>query len=111
MDGKEIIALYENVAELTSHMLEAAREGDWERLVQLESVCSRQVQILQCNDAPVRMAGPDRERKVELITRILADDREIRLIAEPWMGRLSALINSAGTERKLSQAYGKTEEF
>ena len=31
---------------------------------------------------------------------------EIRNIAEPWMAKLSQLINSTGAERKLSQAYG-----
>ncbi|MEJ7805294.1 MAG: flagellar protein FliT [Telluria sp.] len=35
----------------------------------------------------------------------MAQDREIRTLTEPWMAELSALINSAGTERKLSRAY------
>ena len=45
-------------------------------------------------------------RKVQIIKQILAHDREIRTIAEPWMTKLSQLINSTSAERKLSQAYG-----
>jgi flagellar protein FliT len=108
MNGHEIISLYENVAMLTGHMLDAARSGDWARLVELESHCSRQVQTLRDDYPPALLAGEQRDRKVDLITRILANDREIRALTEPWMTRLSALINSTGAERKLSQAYGGT---
>jgi flagellar protein FliT len=108
MNGHEIISLYENVAALTGRMLEAARDGDWARLVELESHCSCQVQVLRDDYPPALLAGEQRNRKVELINRILANDREIRVLTEPWMTRLSALINSAGAERKLSQAYGGT---
>ncbi len=47
-----------------------------------------------------------RDRKVKIIQKILADDREIRNITEPWMTRLSMQINSVGAKRKLANAYG-----
>ncbi|MGI4847380.1 MAG: flagellar protein FliT [Janthinobacterium lividum] len=108
MDRAEMIALYENVAVLTGHMLEAARNSDWDRLVELESMCTRHVQTLRENVPPPQLAGQERDRKVDLINRILADDREIRRLTEPWMARLATLINSTGVERKLSKAYGST---
>ncbi|MFD2272944.1 flagellar protein FliT [Undibacterium arcticum] len=49
------------------------------------------------------------KKKVRIIRKILADDREIRIITEPWMAELSSLMNSAGTERKLSRVYGANQ--
>jgi flagellar protein FliT len=106
MNEQEIICLYEDVATITDQMLAAARSGDWEELTALEQRCAAQVSILKSGEAPVALTGAERERKVEIIKKILADDREIRNITEPWMAKLSMLINSTGTERKLNQAYG-----
>lgn len=110
MDNQEIIALYETVADITDKMLAAARTGDWEQLAALESRCSSQVEIIKQNDQPRQPLTPvAREHKTRIIKKILEDDRQIRDITEPWMAQLSAMINSAGTERKLSQAYGANQ--
>lgn len=105
MDTYEVIALYETVADITDQMLSAARDGDWDRLALLERRCAGHVETLK-SDTPAPLTGDIRVRKVQIINKILADDREIRNIAEPWMAKLSQMINSAGAERKLSQAYG-----
>lgn len=110
MDNQEIISLYETVADITDKMLAAARTGDWEQLAALESRCSSQVEIIKQNDQPRQPLTPvAREHKTRIIKKILEDDRQIRDITEPWMAQLSAMINSAGTERKLSQAYGANQ--
>lgn len=110
MNNQEILALYESVADITDQMLAAARTGDWEKLAALESRCSSQVEIIKQNDQPRQPLTPlAREQKTRIIKKILEDDRQIRDITEPWMAQLSAMINSAGTERKLSQAYGANQ--
>jgi flagellar protein FliT len=107
MDNQEILAVYETVADITEQMLAAARTGDWEQLASLESRCSSQVEILKKNDQPRQPLSPvASEQKIRIIKKILEDDREIRSITEPWMAQLSAMMNSVGTERKLSKAYG-----
>ena len=106
MNEQEIIYLYENVASITDQMLTAARVGDWDHLVTLESRCTDQVNILKTSEPPAPLSDKSRERKVEIIKKILADDKEIRNITEPWMNKLSTLINSTGAERKLNRAYG-----
>jgi flagellar protein FliT len=105
MNSHEILSIYENVAVITDQMLEAARNGDWEQLIALESDCASQVEILKNEDTPAPLPPVARERKVTIIKKILADDRAIRTITEPWMAELSLLMNSGGTRRKLSQAY------
>jgi flagellar protein FliT len=109
MNSDQIISLYETVSDLTGQMLIAARSRDWEKLAELESHCASHVQTLKDGEPAAALSGASRDRKVKIIHKILADDREIRTITEPWMAELAALINSAGTERKLSMAYGANQ--
>jgi flagellar protein FliT len=109
MNSEEVIALYEAVASLTGQMLDAARSSDWDQLTVLESQCARYVETLKHDEPPAAMTRDVREQKVRIIKKILADDREIRQLTQPWMEQLSALINSTSTERKLSQAYGANQ--
>lgn len=106
METQDLLAVYENVASITNEMVVAARNGNWEQLALLELHCSSQVETLKKFDSGVSLSGEHRDKKVEIIRKILADDQQIRAITEPWMKQLSGLMHSAGTERKLSQAYG-----
>ena len=106
MKSTELIDLYENVAVITDKMLHAARQRDWELLCQLESNCSSTVAIIQKNEVPVPLTPELKERKISMIKKILADDKEIRDITEPWMAELADLMQSNQTSRKLNQAYG-----
>jgi flagellar protein FliT len=105
MNTHNTITLYEQLAQLTREMLYAAQRDDWDRLVALETQCSQKIQTLRSLQPAPLLSGALREQKVTLINRILADDRAIRSLTEPWMTRLATLINSTGTERKLSRTY------
>lgn len=107
MSDDAVIFAYEGLSQLTDRMLEAARAGEWDKVVALESDFSRQVQTLPTIDAGSTLSPASREHKVRLIHAILANDREIRDLASPWMSHLSALLNSHGNRRKLA-AYGRT---
>ena len=111
MNSEEVISLYESVAQITQQMLAAARQGDWEQLATLESHCAGHIHTLQMREAPVKISGELRTRKVAVIKQILADDRAIRDITEPWIAQLSNLINSGNTERKLSMTYGSHSAY
>ena len=106
MNCNEVISLYETVADITDQMLAAARRADWDQLAALEARCSGHIETLKSDEPPAPLPGAVRERKVQIIQKILADDRAIRTITEPWMAQLSNMMNSASAERKLSQAYG-----
>ncbi|MDO8651599.1 MAG: flagellar protein FliT [Undibacterium sp.] len=106
MNSIELISMYENVAEITDRMLSAAREGDWDLLTKLETDCSLRVQNLKSHESPSEMPQDLRNKKIQIIRKILADDKEIRDITEPWMVQLSNLMKNSESNRKLSQAYG-----
>lgn len=105
MNSHEVIELYETVAVITKQMLSAARSGDWDQVTLLESRCAVYVETLKTEKPLVKLSGNVRVRKVQIIQMILADDREIRNIAEPWMAQLAQMMISTGAERKLTQAY------
>ncbi|HYD60991.1 MAG TPA: flagellar protein FliT [Noviherbaspirillum sp.] len=95
MDSHEVLSLYESVADITRQMLDAARSGDWEQLAELESRCSTQVAMIKNEEPLTPMTGVVRDRKVKIIRKILEDDRQIRDITEPWMARLTSIMNNA----------------
>ena len=111
MNSEEVINLYESVAHITKQMLVAAREERWDQLTALESNCAGYIDTLQMGEAPIKLTGDLRNRKIALIKQILADDRDIRDITEPWMAQLSKLICSGNVERKLSMTYGNHQAY
>jgi flagellar protein FliT len=106
MTSQEILSIYEAMVALTEQMVQAAAASNWDELVLLEQRCAAHVRQLQDAVPPVALDTGNRERKIEAIRKLLDDDRKIRDLTTPWMTRLSALINSTGTERRLASAYG-----
>jgi flagellar protein FliT len=113
----DTLPIYENMAVISEQMLTAARNANWELLSVLENRSSQylaqlnqnsvegavETQIDNSNDAL-------RERKVAIIKKILADDRDIRNLTEPRLTELSDLIKNTKNERKLVRAYGVSPE-
>jgi flagellar protein FliT len=98
MSSKEdYFARYEAIAAISDRMLSAARESDWNELVELQEEYRHLVDALKAADGGIRLTDAERSRKFELIRQILADDAAIRDLASPCMVRLSALF--AGTAR------------
>lgn len=109
MNSFELLTVYEKVAHITSKMLEAARANDWELLAKLENDCSNQVSTLRQFEGPSELPSDLKAKKITIIKQILADDRAIRDITEPWMKNLANLMKSSSTSRKLSQSYGANQ--
>ena len=106
MNSEQIISIYEAVSSLTGQMLAAAQPRDWENLAALESHCTDHVATLKQAEPALPLTGELRAKKIRIIHQIMAQDREIRNLTEPWMAQLSKLINSNGTQRRLANAYG-----
>jgi len=106
MNEQEIVSLYEAMVGITDQMLAAATANDWDRLATLELQCAACVRQLKANGDGQPLAGQERVRKVDAIRRMLAADRQIRDLTQPWMAKLSAMINNKGNERRVARAYG-----
>ena len=108
MTSQEVLTIYEAMAVLTEQMVAAAASADWDNLVLLEQQCATHVRQLKEQEPALALEGKSRERKIDAIRKMLDDDRKIRDLTMPWMSRLSSLINSTGTQRRLVNAYGRS---
>lgn len=88
------ISLYEEVAKITSNMLSAAHQNDWDKLTELENGCANCVEKLQGYAMAESLNSADRCRKIALLKTILANDRQIRQLTEPWIHRIGELLGS-----------------
>lgn len=109
-DHTDTVALYEEVAQITSKMLSAAYQHDWDRLTELEAGCAHCVERLKGCAAAETLSAEARQQKIVLLKTILANDRQIRQLTEPWMQRISKLLGTASKECKLARTYGSPPE-
>ncbi len=100
-----VLAQYETMAAQSRAMLVAARESDWDEVVRLERDCARIVGDLKARGEPP-LTDVERKRKMEIIRAMLADDAEIRDLAQPWLAQLSKLISNTAARRNIDRAYG-----
>ncbi|QBE62638.1 flagellar protein FliT [Pseudoduganella lutea] len=87
MNSTDVLSMYENIAGLTSKMAMAAQASDWTTLGRLETQCA--VQSVAAIGGVPALEGNARQRKIDLLKQIMANDRAIRDVTEPWMGRLN----------------------
>ncbi|SHH16417.1 flagellar protein FliT [Massilia sp. CF038] len=82
MTSNEVLAMYENIAVLTGKMANAAQAGDMQSLAAMEVECARH-SAAAAHGVPALEAAP-RMRKIDLLKQIMANDRAIRAVTEPW---------------------------
>jgi len=98
------IELYEEMSLLSSRMVAAARDRDWDNLVELEHGVSALRKALLAIPEDHRAAAIDLARKHNLIQRILEDDAEVRRHTEPWMERVRHFLGDSDRLRELQRA-------
>ena len=101
----EVIAKYQAAWRLTHHMLEAARNNNWDGLIDLEK--ERRILITQVMESNKHAMAEQssRESQAELIRKILAADEEIASLTKTWMAEVAEILNSVSAGKKLEQAY------
>ncbi len=92
-----LLNYYEAIEQASQDMLRAAREGDWDRVVKLESACALLISHLKHAAAKKALAPDEAQLKSRIMQRIVINDAEIRQLAEPWLDDLDRLL--AGRNR------------
>jgi len=101
----DLLLQYAALLQQSQQLLDAARKGDWDRVVELEPVYAATSQTLQEQERECKWTEAAQLTKRELIRAILAADQETRQLVEPRRLELSQIIGSLGTEMKLQKAY------
>ena len=105
MSASKIVTNYESLSHLTGQMREAAEQGKWDDLVVLENRCSQHVETMKPVDVVAALDESARQRKIQLIKKILADDAVIRSRTEVWMEQMQRIMSSNRQEQRLQHAY------
>jgi len=108
--GEEIIAVYECLLEIMKQMLDAARAGEWERVVALERQCKHMVASLAGKEQREILQPALQQRKAAIIGKVLRLDAEIRNIAQPWLQHLQNVLGTAVRKQRLHHAYAQGSE-
>ncbi len=106
LGAEEVLSLYESVARASGRMLAAARAADWDGLVAHEGQCAQLIERLRTAGGAEALRGSALERKREIILGVLADDAEIRRLAQPRLARLQDMLYAGANRRRLDGAYG-----
>jgi len=102
---------YEQIAEITEAMLEAARKGDWGEVLRLGQQYCEMVEQLRTRDAdPVPLDQSERVAKHDLLVRILESDAATRDLAMPQLARLGELLGRMKRQQSLLHTYGVPDD-
>lgn len=99
------IELYEEMSQLSSRMVAAARAGDWENLIELERDVIGLRNALMATPEDADAPATNVARKRSLIQHILEDDAEVRRHTEPWMEHVRQYLGDSARRREVHNAY------
>jgi flagellar protein FliT len=94
-----LLQYYEAIETASRDMLDAARAGDWDRVVKLEGACAVLISQLKHAASEHGLGREEAQLKSRIMQRILVNDAEVRVLAEPWLEDLDKLL--AGQPRNV----------
>lgn len=100
-----MLAHYQAVADTVARMLEAAREADWDALLEHERGCGQLIEQLRNGIEHAPLEGGAARRKAALIRQMLGHDAEIRRLTQPWLARVESLLRTDSNRRRVDDAY------
>lgn len=92
-----LLNYYEAIEQASQDMLEAARNGNWDEVVKLESACALLISQLKHAASKKALGAEEAQLKSRIMQRILVNDAEIRCLAEPWLEELDKTLNGVGS--------------
>ena len=89
-----LLHYYEAIERASQDMLDAARDGNWDAVVKLEGACALLISQLKHAAADQKLASDELQLKSRIMQRILVNDAEVRVLAEPWLEGLDHLLGA-----------------
>jgi len=89
----QLLDYYRAIEDSSVKMLEAARQRDWDEVVRYEGACAVLIEQLRFRSQTERLPQADRAEKTEIMRRILQNDAEIRVLAEPWLAQVESMFD------------------
>ncbi len=100
-DSGAVLALYEQALARTREMLDAARVGDWDALVQREHERALLVERLKEHDPDPARDAATLQRKRQILLEISRTDEQIHTLTQDWMHELRDVLGGLSTVQRL----------
>jgi len=97
--AKGIIRHYEEIANASRSMLDAAHRGDWDAVEDIEANCRELIRALKKALQHATLSQEEKQRRMVFLRAILSDDAQIRVRAEPWLKDLEKVL-ALGSRRE-----------
>lgn len=87
-----LLHFYEAIEQASIEMLAAARAGNWDQVVKLEGACVLLISHLKHAATKQPLQPDEAQLKSRIMQRILVNDAEVRMLAEPWLEDLDGIL-------------------
>ena len=87
-----MIDFYRAIEESSAKMLQAAQNKDWDGVARYEGTCAVLIEQLRFRSKDEELEPELRKEKARIMRRILDNDAQIRILAEPWLASLDPLL-------------------
>jgi flagellar protein FliT len=87
-----VMGSYEAIARASQAMLNAARDSDWDTVASLERDCAVMIDEVRRSGGARSLDDMQSRRRIEIMQKLLAEDAEIRNLAQPWLAGLQVML-------------------
>lgn len=87
----QLLDYYKAIETKSTDMLQAAQQQNWDAVVDCEKACGVLINELRVQAEASALSGLERKEKMRIMQRILRNDAQIRVLAEPWLAQLDHL--------------------
>lgn len=84
----ELLVFYKAIETKSTDMLQAAMSSNWQAVADCEKACAVLIGELRAQAEAQTLSAQERKEKTRIMQRILRNDAQIRLLAEPWLATL-----------------------
>lgn len=89
----QLIDYYKAIEDSSTKMLQAAQCKDWDGVARYESACAVLIEQLRFRARDEALAPDLRKEKARIMQRILSNDAQIRVLAEPWLASFEHMFD------------------
>lgn len=107
MTDAQMLAAYEDLTHLSRRMLASTEQGQWEQMAAQQDELAALLDLLKREDAAQERAPAALALKKGLIEDVLAMQQATLALALPWRSSIAAMLDSAGSAKRVAHAYGQ----
>lgn len=101
LQAESPLRYYEALETASADMLDAARDGDWDRVARLEAACALVIGKLRQIAHLNQLNENGRQSKLRILKTILANDAEIRRITEALPAQFESALSPTPEYRRM----------